>query len=637
MNAELVLYFLDYEQKNLFNYISIGSTQRNIKIIQNSIRIKVKSPYIYTHYDHFTETIKLFEEIDSKDNNEILSFNLDLYIQGINEYYYLINSKNKFSFDIIFFQKNLKKLQKSITLNAQKPYLLTKINSFGLKNCTKFGIINCDKSYLSEFNFHFPSHVVQGSYYLNVFCPPNNETKYSLHKIKAINPKNIYINDLSKEEKQILLDAKNNFLNLFNKYKEYINVPDEINKEFSSDLVLPYKKYNFPQLENLRYLLARNVKINFSKEDYNICLGYIFYKFTRKIAFKKKAILYAKLIIDFLNDLQLNLKGYNLNVLRMLFWYKKCYISNSDLEKKIEKINEINESINDFKLCYPKNCSENTPYNNAIVFLENFIENLNENSYLLEILYLIDSEASSNRIYKSCRFFHFSLLSLEQIKSHLKLSIPEVIIRYKNSEKSETNGSYIYKYGVTRIYENEIYKLENNFDKYLIEEKDTDYRYSIPLIMFLFHECFCHAKIKKTTEGSESPNYFYNPHEDYGITFHDYHGESGRVFEFYISPNIDKIRFLKYSLSPLQELKNVNLWVKENLEELNKIIDKQMKLFDMDTIKDQEIHAFPTGEIEKVIEFAENNLDYDSEVFSSLYEEDKKNITKNKKSEKNFH
>ena len=88
--------------------------------------------------------------------------------------------------------------------------------------------------------------------------------------------------------------------------------------------------------------------------------------------------------------------------------------------------------------------------------MENFIENLNENSYLLEILYLIDSEASSNRIYKSCRFFHFSLLSLEQIKSHLKLSIPEVIIRYKNSEKSETNGSYIYKYGVTRIYENEI-------------------------------------------------------------------------------------------------------------------------------------------------------------------------------------
>ena len=60
-----------------------------------------------------------------------------------------------------------------------------------------------------------------------------------------------------------------------------------------------------------------------------------------------------------------------------------------------------------------------------------------------------------------------------------------------------------------------LYKLENNFDKYLIEEKDTDYRYSIPLIMFLFHECFCHAKIKKTTEGSESPNYFYNPHEDY--------------------------------------------------------------------------------------------------------------------------
>ncbi len=628
MNAELVLYFLDYEKSNLFNYISIGNAQTTIKISHNHIKIKINNPYKYVYYDHFTETIKLIKKIDSKNKDEILSFKLDLYVQGTNEYFCLINCKNNFSFDIIIFQKDFKLLTKSININGQKLYTLTNSNTFGLKSCKKFGIINCDKSYLNELNFNFPSHIVQGSYYLNVFYPSNNQPKFSLHKIKELNPKNIYIDELSKEQKEILLKSKANFFQVFNKYKEYTKHPKEINENFTSDLLLIYKNYDFSQLKHLRYLLSRNVKMILSQQEYNICLGYIFYKMSKKIAIQKNALLLSKLIICFFNNLQQNLKGDNLNVLRMLFWYKKYYISNNDFISKLKDDFENMNFINDFKLCYPKNCTHNTPYNNAIVFMEEFINKLDENSYLLEILYLIDSEASSNRIYKSCRIFQFSLLSLEQIKSHLKLLIPEVIIRYKNSKKSDSNGSYIFHYGVTRIYENELYKFENNLDKYLIEEKDIYYRFSIPLIMILFHECFCHAKIKIKNEGSESPNYFYNPHKDYGLTFHDYFGESGRIFEFYISPNIDKIRFLKYSLTPLPELGDVNLWVKENMKELNKIIDEKMKNFDMDSIKDQKIYAFPTGEIEENLELAEKDVDYDSENYPLLYEDDKKNLTK---------
>lgn len=137
----------------------------------------------------------------------------------------------------------------------------------------------------------------------------------------------------------------------------------------------------------------------------------------------------------------------------------------------------------------------------------------------------------------------------------------------------------------------------------------------------------CHGKIRLRKEGSESPNYFYNPHNNYEITFYHYDGESGRIFEFYISPKEDVIRFLKYSLTPLPELLNVNLWVKENLSDLNNIIADKMKNFDMDTISDQRIARFPDGVTDNLLEYAIKDSDYESEVFASLDQEDSKKKT----------
>ena len=148
--------------------------------------------------------------------------------------------------------------------------------------------------------------------------------------------------------------------------------------------------------------------------------------------------------------------------------------------------------------------------------------------------------------------------------------------------------------------------------------------------MVLIHECFCHGKIRLSGEENESPNYFYNPHNDYELSYHTMNGESGRIFEFYISKNKDVIRFLKYSLQPLSELLEVDLWVGKNLDRLNQIINKKMENFDMDLIEDQKIAFFPTGEIEKDLINAEKQSDYESEVFDDLYEDDKKKAQKKK-------
>lgn len=636
METKLLLYFLDYESQKIYNYFSLGEKGAFKEINQSIIIIDVPIPKII-YEEHFIIDFKLYKN-NKEANDNAKSFNLDIYVNRLNQYYCFVNCINNYSFDIIIFRNDYENIPKAINIKANKNYSLDKSNMFGLKRCNKFGVINCDKSYISGYDFHFPAHCVQGSYYLNVFYPSSKKPpKFSLQKIRPKKQKNIEFSTIPDEKKNFLLQMKDNIINLYNKFdKSDNNNKKQIKSNFNNEITEIFEDIiSFNELGDLRYLLARNANLHLSNEEFDICLGYVIYSLVKEIAFCYNAIIFVGLIIDLLNELQSNLGQHNLNILKILLWFNKSYLCDRDFINSFNSIKElkVSKSSLDFKLCYPKKCAENTPYHNAYIFMNNFIDQLSEDSFLLEILYLIDSEASSNRIYKSCRLFKFSLLSLEQIKSHLRNLIPEVIIRYKKTIKPDSNGSYITNYGLIRIFENEIFKQEIDLDKYLINEKDIDCKYSIPIIMVLIHECFCHGKIRISGEGNESPNYFYNPHNDYELSYHTENGESGRLFEFYISKNIDVIRFLKYSLQPLSELLDAGLWVGKNLDKLNQIVAKKMENFDMDKIESQKIAFFPTGEKEKNLIYAEKQSDYDSEAFPDLYEDDKK-ITKREKKRK---
>ena len=626
METKLALYSLDYKSENIYNYFCLGE-QGDLKEINSSVIIfDIPLPKII-YEDHFTLDFKLFKN-NKEDRKTAKNFNLDIYVGRLNQYYCFVNYINNYSFDIIIFRNYYKNIEKTINIQAEKKYTLDKNNSFGLKRCIKFGIINCDKSYLSQFDFHFPSHCIQGSYYLNIFYPFDNKPpKYSLHKIKTKRYRNIDFSSISQEKKDILLKMRENFINLYNKFDNNNENKMKTKLKFMGQMVEIFqKKFDFSELSNLQYLLARNVNLNLADEEFDICLGYVIYILMKEITFLFNSILFAGIIIDLLNDLEKNLDERNLNILRILLWFNSRYLKKKkfiDLFNSEEGL-KAQESKIDFKICYPKKCKEKTPYHNAYIFLNNFVDKLTEDSHLLEILYLIDSEASSNIIYKNCRLFNLSLLSLEQIKSHLKYLIPEVVLRFKNSEKSCSNGSYAFDHGVVRIFENEIFSLGDDLDKFLLQKKDINCKYSIPIIMVLFHDCFCHGKIRLSSEGSESPNYFYNPYDNYEIYYHDENGESGRLFEFYISRNKDDIRFLKYSLEPLPELLDADLWTGKNLDKLNKIIHEKMNNYDINKIKNQDIVYFPIEQKKETLDYTENNEEYDSEKYAGLYEDDRK-------------
>jgi hypothetical protein len=175
METKLALYFLDYESKKIYNYFSLGEKEPLKEINQSIIVIDVPIPKI---------------------------INLDIYINRLNQYYCFINCINNYSFDIIIFRNDYENLPKAINIKGNKNYSLDKCNMFGLKRCKKFGVINCDKSYISEYDFHFPAHCVQGSYYLNVFYPSSKKNpKFSLQKIRPKKQKNIDFNSIPVEKK----------------------------------------------------------------------------------------------------------------------------------------------------------------------------------------------------------------------------------------------------------------------------------------------------------------------------------------------------------------------------------------------------------------------------------------------------
>lgn len=246
---------------------------------------------------------------------------------------------------------------------------------------------------------------------------------------------------------------------------------------------------------------------------------------------------------------------------------------------------------------------------------------------MLEILYLLDSDSASNRIYTNVRIFQLSLLSLSQIKEHLKLIIPNVIIRKLHSNNDESNGEYFNKYGTLVCYEGTLYeKSQDELDSILTNKEDNECQYTIPLIMFLFNELFGHAKHRLENNSSISPCNYYNPYDNYKLCYQCFLGKAGRLLEFYISPNIEIIKYLKFGIFPNKELYSPKIWASKNLDELRNIVMKKIKQYNFKSNKI--LGYFPNGLEDKraIIASGEKNVLYLSDCDEEFYDSDGKII-----------
>ena len=173
------------------------------------------------------------------------------------------------------------------------------------------------------------------------------------------------------------------------------------------------------------------------------------------------------------------------------------------------------------------------------------------------------------------------------------------------------------------IYEKTLFKKDISETKeLLIDTIDEDNNYTMTLFMCLLHEVCSHLKLLIKEKTLKSPNIINDPYDDYNELELE-SAESGRVMDYYISKDINKIKFLKFSFSPKKDLNNLDLWTDENFEKLNIKIDYLKNKNKSEEYLDYKLSYFPSKQDkDELKENNEDEIDWDISSFKFSDEED---------------
>ena len=162
----------------------------------------------------------------------------------------------------------------------------------------------------------------------------------------------------------------------------------------------------------------------------------------------------------------------------------------------LEILSKYHQKIIDIKKISKKN-----PYYNAIMFLKEVAENLNEESALFDLLMQYNSGISEDislfneeNIYNSKNTkYELSMLTISDIADHLKNILPQFLAYYAILNDL--------------VFINE----KKSFKKDDISNLDDFSEYTLPITILLLHECWGHKKVAQSNKIiKESPirNYF---------------------------------------------------------------------------------------------------------------------------------
>ena len=224
------------------------------------------------------------------------------------------------------------------------------------------------------------------------------------------------------------------------------------------------------------------------------------------------------------------------------------------------------------KIMNIKNSSQSNPYNKAIKFLKEIVENLNEDSYLFDVLFQYNCDISEDAVKLQKKdkneivFLNheLSMLTVKEVTNHLKSILPDFIVRYTGP--NEVFASYAFLNDI--IFFNE----QKSFNKNEIINFDGKSQYIVPIVIIFFNECLGNKTIysnNKLRKDSPSSNYIRkgNLEEQILETYNKdliIKGRSGLQIENLIAGKLNKAIVSKYLLTPCNthnsSILNSKLW-----------------------------------------------------------------------------
>ena len=581
--SEINIYNQDKEIFNLKIYDYYGTKYRNRILflnINNKYIIKCNNIKLLDLNIFVPQDYKLIKSLN--DNNNLINDDYFKIISIlINEFLLKSNKYNDFINNILL-NKSLVDINK---LNPNSDILIKLLNKFIPQGYDI--IIRIDKKH----DYHINAHQIKykkdkKEIYSNFYIKDINTL---IEKLKQLNEKIILIyNNASKnfklsnflrqisEQRKILINLTQNYKNYFNYPLNYSKKEFEI-KEYSLFNEY-YKASSIFLFDDINNVFNENEEKENDDNNIENCFN----------------ILSCLIII--LEKINNDIYKYILNFSELNIFEKILFL--------ISSFNLLYDNLNEektgnimnfgFKIFNFSDNNKENPYIFAKNFVFEIIKNLSEESRLFYIFLQINSKASnilySNKTYnnnnESISNYLISMLSLEQVKNHILKIFPKYIIRYYRNKKER--AILHLKTNLVGINEKHLFKqnLEKNEKNFL--NKNCKNYYSMPIISELFHEVTGHSKYKESQKEKEIyPNYFQDDILDFQIKSIDKiemnekkkNVENGFLVEYFISDKYSHIKFLKDVKNNFSEYYNINLWIKENFNELNSKIERDIKTY----------------------------------------------------------
>ena len=518
-NATLILKFIDEE------------TEENPKafiILDKIIPIeKNKSEYRIIFEDQSLNENKIYECF-LQYSSEKLSFYIKINY-GQENHYIFGRKKNKSSFEFIFFDFVDKKIDNNrcyIKYNKKKYFAYDDKNFLTLRN---INLVNVDLN-----NIDFPltyknealsKTVIDDKSFLILISLAEETSKiFGVFQNNPLQEKKTIIT--ANEVFAILepsLKAVQDVLNYNEKYKTY----SEFSKKIKTDNIQTY---------------TNEIK-NSQKLEMKVVPYFTFYRNKLTAEEIKAYNIYSEFMITF-PSLQENRRTCkNINAYK---YYRQHFASHKVIEDFLKTIPEnIDESqkallkysasrclrtlllngkaYKEEKLFYYYNINiPGTFYNEAKKFNEKFIKELNENSEIYLFLLQINSGSSINKLTNDLTA-RISMLTIDQVKSHLLDSLPDYIIRINTF--CDFRGLTFNETKCTFISEKDIFNSLLDDSELNDFKLDHLYNYRFILSNVLAHERFGHVKFSIN---------FYSFKQDYRSNFDDiYEDEPLSPRQFY--------------------------------------------------------------------------------------------------------
>ena len=399
------------------------------------------------------------------------------------------------------------------------------------------------------------------------------------------------INDIKKQKQELeklFLDLKQLIEKKIEDKNKYKNIFNNLNiKEYT---------INFSQKKNL---LEDEFK---SKDDYYVMFLYWIW-YSIKSSYLNEKYNCKISIIDIFNNIN---NFYNLYLKdKKLKIYQKVLLFCSHVSFFLEKNSVEEYKAANLEYIKKEDIIKESIYKLSFNFLDEFISELNEKSYLLFPLLMLDSGNFYD--FKKKDIYGFNRESCNVVKAHLRELIPEIFFEYNDKVDivKEENGFNYKGFGVVFINRLAIFKnlkISPSKEKYKDDnEKRVFKHYGMLASKTLMHESFCHNKIlfdKK--ERVISPSQFYNrkktlvlmipvssnQKEEQNFEYFKslnkkLSGESGKFFEYFFGKYTNNVLVIDliFKIDYIGNLlDNVKYFVKEDLQELQKYIINKYKI-----------------------------------------------------------